>query len=63
MTDDTPPPEVQAAAKVVDKWVRDREQQQAQPQPHERAADRYAKLARRPDTPVAMPAWDANRKD
>lgn len=55
-TNDRSPPEVQAAAKVVDKWVREREQQQAQSQPQERAVDKFRRTVRQ-DTPPVMPSW------
>jgi hypothetical protein len=58
-----PPPHIREKARDVQKWMDEEDQRQAQPRP-ERAIDRFQRLfTARPDVPVAMPAWDPNRKD
>jgi hypothetical protein len=55
MADNTPPPEVQRAAAIVDAWL-DSQKKPAASQPRERAVDRFARMPRS-DVPPQMPAW------
>jgi hypothetical protein len=55
MADNTPPPEVQRAAAIVDAWL-DSQKKPTASQPRDRAVDRFAKIVRK-DVPDRYPDW------
>jgi len=55
MADNTPPPEVQRAAAIVDAWL-DSQKRPTTAQPRERAVDRFARMPRS-DVSAKMPDW------
>jgi hypothetical protein len=61
MADNTPPPEVQRAAAIVDAWLDSQKKPATTAQPVERAVDRFARTPRS-DVPPQMPAWRDPRK-